>query len=83
MKPMADSDLIILTNLTQAPTANPDNSLGELCVSVASTIRNGGNVLIPSFSSGIIYDLIECLISHLSNAGLGKLFSRQNLLFRR
>lgn len=76
MKAMINSDLIILTNLTQAPTANPDNSLGDLCLSVAATVRNGGNVLIPSFSSGIIYDLIECLISHLSNAGLGKIFSR-------
>lgn len=71
IKPMFNSDLVILSNLTQAPTSNPDNSLGELCVSVASTIRNNGNVLIPCYASGIIYDLLECVIVHLSNSGLG------------
>lgn len=66
---MMGADLIILSNLTMAPTSNPDNSLGELCVNVASTIRNSGNVLIPCYSSGIVYDLLECLITHLSNSG--------------
>lgn len=33
------------------------------------TLRNGGNVLIPCYPSGVVYDLFECLSSHLDNSG--------------
>jgi integrator complex subunit 9 len=37
----------------------------------ATTLKSGGNVLVPCYPSGITYDLFECLSSHLDNVGLG------------
>ena len=36
----------------------------------AVTLRNGGNVLVPCYSSGVTYDLFECLSGHLDEVGL-------------
>lgn len=40
-------------------------------VPVAMTIRAGGNVLVPCYSSGVIYDLLECLYQFIESANLG------------
>lgn len=37
----------------------------------AMTIRAGGNVLVPCYSSGVIYDLLECLYQFIESASLG------------
>ena len=37
------------------------------------TLMNQGNVLIPCYSSGIIYDLLECLVGNLDASGLGSI----------
>lgn len=44
--------------------------LGELCMNVGMTLRNGGSVLIPSYPSGVVYDLFECLSASLDSHGL-------------
>lgn len=64
------ADVVIMAGLTQAPHVNPDTMLGELCMNVAVTLRNGGSVLIPCYPSGVVYDLFECLSKNLDNAGL-------------
>lgn len=38
--------------------------------SLAMTVRNGGNVLVPCYPSGVIYDLLECLYQYIDSAGL-------------
>ncbi|EAL39840.2 AGAP005494-PA [Anopheles gambiae str. PEST] len=63
------SDVVIMTGLTQAPHVNPDAMLGELCMNVMMTLRNGGSVLIPCYPSGVVYDLFECLSVSLDNQG--------------
>lgn len=96
---LKNSDVLILTGLTQMPTANPDGMLGEFCSNLgrlsqrcvltdvassfrvfmlsfavapaAMTIRAGGNVLVPCYSSGVIYDLLECLYQFIESASLG------------
>ncbi|KAG7316442.1 hypothetical protein KOW79_019983 [Hemibagrus wyckioides] len=68
---LKNSDVLILTGLTQIPTANPDGMLGEFCSNLAMTIRAGGNVLVPCYSSGVIYDLLECLCQFMESANLG------------
>ncbi|XP_059842713.1 integrator complex subunit 9 [Hypanus sabinus] len=67
---LKNSDVLILTGLTQIPTANPDGMLGEFCSNLAVTIRSGGNVLVPCYPSGVIYDLMECLYQYIDSAGL-------------
>lgn len=32
--PLRNSDVLILTNLTQTPHANPDSMLGEFCTNI-------------------------------------------------
>lgn len=95
---LKNSDVVILSGLTQAPHVNPDGKkvvetakksrysnknthffylfafptgmLGELCMNVGMTLRNGGSVLIPSYPSGVVYDLFECLSASLDSHGL-------------
>ncbi|KFQ99255.1 Integrator complex subunit 9, partial [Nipponia nippon] len=67
---LKNSDVLILTGLTQIPTANPDGMVGEFCNNLAMTVRNGGNVLVPCYPSGVIYDLLECLYQFIDSAGL-------------
>uniref|UniRef100_A0A1B8Y7R8 Integrator complex subunit 9 n=1 Tax=Xenopus tropicalis TaxID=8364 RepID=A0A1B8Y7R8_XENTR len=67
---LKNSDVLILTGLTQIPTANPDGMVGEFCSNLAMTIRSGGNVLVPCYPSGVIYDLLECLYQYIDSAGL-------------
>lgn len=64
-----NSNVLIMTSLTQTPLANPDSMLGELCITVAMTVRNNGNVLIPCYPSGVTYDLFECLAVQLESSG--------------
>jgi len=35
----------------------------------AVTLRAGGCVLIPCYPSGVVYDLFECLSTHLDKSG--------------
>lgn len=67
--PLRNADVLILTSLTQTPLANPDTMLGEFCITVAMTVKMGGNVLIPCYPSGVTYDLFECLSGHLETTG--------------
>lgn len=67
---LMNANIMILTGLTQTPTANPDAMLGELCYHVTTTLRAGGSVLIPCYPSGVIYDLFECLLKHLDENGM-------------
>ncbi|KAK6166595.1 hypothetical protein SNE40_023250 [Patella caerulea] len=68
--PLRNSDVLILSCLTQTPLANPDTMIGEFCVNTAVTLKNGGNVLVPCYPSGVTYDLFECLSAHLEQCGL-------------
>nr|XP_044622826.1 integrator complex subunit 9 isoform X3 [Equus asinus] len=70
---LKNSDVLVLTGLTQIPTANPDGMVGEFCSNLALTVRNGGNVLVPCYPSGVIYDLLECLYQYIDSAGLSNI----------
>ncbi|XP_064382398.1 integrator complex subunit 9-like isoform X2 [Halichondria panicea] len=70
-KPLT-SDVMILCGLTNAPVANPDSMLSELCGRMAVTLKGGGNVLIPCYPTGVVYDLLECLNAFLDTAGLSQ-----------
>lgn len=67
---LKNADVLIMTALNHTPMYNPDSMLGEFCVALAQTVRNGGNALVPCYPSGVVYDLFECLSNHLDNLGL-------------
>ncbi|KAI5755524.1 hypothetical protein M8J77_017719 [Diaphorina citri] len=67
---LKNANVLLLSGLTQTPTSNPDAMLGELCMTVVGTLRANGSVLVPCYPSGVIYDLFECLSSHLDNSSL-------------
>ncbi|XP_065844002.1 integrator complex subunit 9-like isoform X2 [Oscarella lobularis] len=68
--PMRNSDVLLLSGLTEVPAYSPDVMVGELCTALATTLRNGGNVLVPCFPAGVIYDLLECLPPYMDGMGL-------------
>jgi integrator complex subunit 9 len=37
------------------------------------SLKAGGNVLVPCYPSGVIYDLFECVSGHLDNSGLSSI----------
>lgn len=63
--PLRNTDCLILTALTQTPTHNPDPMIVEFCKTVIDTTKMGGNVLVPCYPSGIVYDLIEFLAGQM------------------
>jgi len=65
-----NADCMMMTGLTQAPNQMPDPMIGDFCRLVCDTIKSNGNVLIPCFPSGIIYDLFECLAGQMEINGL-------------
>ncbi|KAK7111966.1 hypothetical protein V1264_011503 [Littorina saxatilis] len=68
--PLKNSDVLILTCLTQTPLAQPDPMIGEFCQNSVLTLKHGGSVLVPCYPSGVTYDLFECLSMHLESCGL-------------
>ena len=47
------------------------------------TLRKGGNVLVPCYPTGVLYDLLECLSGHLDSRGLASVRSDRNILTRK
>lgn len=68
---LKDANVFFLTGLTQAPNHNPDTMMGEVCMTVVHTLRQGGSIIFPCYPSGIVYDLFECLATHLDSQGYG------------
>ena len=68
--PLRNTDCLIMTALTQTPTHNPDPMIVEFCKTVIETTKMGGNVLVPCYPSGIVYDLIECLAGQMEVSSL-------------
>lgn len=64
------ADLMIMTALTHTPTQMPDPMIGEFCRIVCDTLKASGNVLVPCYPSGVIYDLFECLSNQMDMNGL-------------
>lgn len=69
-QPLQDADVMILTNLTPSPLVNPDTMLGDFCSHTIQVLKNDGNVLVPCYPCGMVYDLIECIASQLAAANL-------------
>lgn len=70
LQSLTNADVLMMTGLTQVPGISPDPSLGQLDAAVTQTLRNGGNVLIPCYPTGITYDLLEFLAQSLYRVGL-------------
>jgi len=69
-QPIENPDLLIVAKLNNYPQNPPDDVLSEFCSSIGSTLNSGGNVIIPSYSCGIVLDLFEHLSEYLSKIGL-------------
>ena len=69
-KPLVGPDLLLLECLNKEPGVNPSHVLMELCGKLVQTLKQGGSVLLPSYSSGTIYDLLECVYTTLDHRAL-------------
>lgn len=72
-QPLQDADVMLLTNLTPSPLVNPDTMLGDFCSHTIQVLKNDGNVLVPCYPCGMVYDLIECIAGQLTAANLSHL----------
>ena len=71
-QPLQDADVMLLTNLTPSPLVNPDSMLGDFFTHTIQTLKNDGNVLVPCYPCGMVYDLIECIAGQLTAANLSQ-----------
>lgn len=69
---LRNADLLILTALTQTPTANPDSMLGEFCMAVGMQVANfefiGTLTILPFILQHPLYELealASSLVTHL------------------
>jgi len=70
--PLRGCDAMILASLNCDPRSPaPDDSVGRLCRHIGSTLKRGGNVLVPTPPTGMVFDVLEALIGYLSSMGLG------------
>lgn len=65
------ANMLILTGLTQTPTANPDTMLGELCMTVGKFNRDSKHVEIPRCFHTILYFFIFIYL-HLRRSNLSR-----------
>lgn len=70
---MRNADVLLFNGLAEMNGHNPDSMLSEFCTCLASTIKGNGNVLIPCYPSGLVYDLLECLLTFLKQSGLNSI----------
>lgn len=65
-EPLRDCDLMIMTQqATHLDNSNFDLQLASLLNNIGATIREGGNVILPMHSAGIILDLFELVGAYL------------------
>ena len=63
----AAADVIILSStcITSEPLSTPDKMVPKALRHIGMTINNNGNVLIPTYSCGVIFDMFENIKSFL------------------
>lgn len=66
ISPLKNSDVMILSqNSTNLDTSNIDLQLANLCNNIGATIVEGGNVIIPIQSTGLVLDLFQLVGAYL------------------
>nr|KAF6379108.1 hypothetical protein mMyoMyo1_009942 [Myotis myotis] len=70
---LKNSKVLVLTGLTQIPTANLEGMVGEFFSNLMLTVLNRGNVLVPCYPLGVIYDLLECIYQYIDSTGLSSI----------
>ena len=50
---------------------SPDRSVDGILKTTVSTLKSNQNVLFPVYPSGVMFDLLEILSTHLDSHGLG------------
>lgn len=62
------ADLLLLNSLSVVPHMSPRANVGSVLERTVETLRDGGSVLFPVHSSGLIFDLLEVVSEHLQEA---------------
>ncbi|KFD55823.1 hypothetical protein M513_03262 [Trichuris suis] len=65
-------EALILSSLSHHPHRDPDAMLQQFNSSIISTLRSGGNVLIPCVPCGLTFDLLESLFSQINGYDLSQ-----------
>lgn len=73
--PLRNSSVVLLSSQSSQPTyrLSFEQVLNKLGGHLEETVTQGGKVIIPVLSSGVVYDLIEFIFSFLRRKGLGRI----------
>jgi integrator complex subunit 9 len=63
-------DCLIVSGLNQANMKEPEQRVQDFCKACLITLKNKGNVLVPTLPVGNVFDLIECLYHFLVDASM-------------
>ena len=64
---MRNPDVLIMSSMIHRPLTNPDHLMNEFCGAAVHALRSNGSVLVPCYPSGLVYDMLECLVSQLDS----------------
>lgn len=68
--PFRGADVCLLTGLARHPTKKPQDMVREMLTYIEYTIKKGGSVLLPTYSAGVVHDLLELVVGHLSQTAI-------------
>jgi len=64
-------DAVLLAGLNpESSLPPPEDALARMCRHIGKTLNRGGNVLIPTGPTGLVYDMLEQIIPYLASIGL-------------
>lgn len=67
---MKQADWAIVTQVNLENQGSADSMVNDLCRTIGQTLNAGGDVLIPCFATGLVYDLIEFVRMYLNSVNM-------------
>eukprot|EP01129_Flabellula_baltica_P003495 TRINITY_DN13248_c0_g1_i1.p1 TRINITY_DN13248_c0_g1~~TRINITY_DN13248_c0_g1_i1.p1 ORF type:complete len:648 (+),score=125.18 TRINITY_DN13248_c0_g1_i1:143-2086(+) len=61
---------LLFSDLNTEPFVSDNKIIEEICTQIGKTVKNGGNVLIPTHPNGAMLDLVECLMEYFGGINM-------------
>lgn len=66
LAPLQRSSILVLGANVVSPLPLPRHSYREFCQHVSAVVAGGGRVLVPCFSTGVVYEAIEAIAANVA-----------------
>lgn len=72
LSPLLSANVVVLSSVVERHEETQlGTELGNLTARIEETLKEGGHVLLPVSSAGVLFDLFEVIFGHLQVRGLG------------